>query len=132
LIRRNTIRNCLTHGINVRQASAAEIFTNTISGNGSRGIQVSATAAADIYDNTITDNGRDGIRVRRTAHVRLSDEPNNKKTNVLERNGGFGIRCQANASIRVGTAQAFGVGADANIDGDSDVTSSCVVSGGPL
>ncbi len=131
-IRRNTIQNCSIHGINVRQSSSADIFSNTISGHGSRGIQVSATGAADIAGNTITDNGSTGIRVRRTSHIRLSDEPDNTLTNVLERNGRFGIRCQTNSSIAVGTAQTYGVGADANASGDSTVSSSCRVVGGTL
>lgn len=128
-IRRNTIRNCNRSGLNVRQSSSADIFSNTISGHGSAGIRVSASGAADIVGNTITDNGGDGILVRRTSHIRLSDEPDNTLTNILEDNGGFGIQCLTNSSVKVGTAQTYGSGGRRNSAGDSSVSASCLVIG---
>jgi parallel beta-helix repeat protein len=111
----NTIKNNGTQGVNVRQSASADILSNVIggdalSGNGLRGIQVSDAAEADIDDNTITNNGSDGIRIRRTSHIRLSEEGGLGVPNLIEANGGRGVRCQTNSSIRSPFAQDFGAG----------------------
>lgn len=125
----NTIQNCGNRGIIVRRASSGRIFTNTITGNGNHGIQVRSAAFGDISENIVTDNVGDGIVVARNAHIRLSNNSSNSLTNTLLRNGGFGVRCSQTSSITVGTSQTFGAGGDANLSGDSFISSNCAVGG---
>lgn len=109
-ISNNTIRNNALQGVNVRQSASADILSNTLSTNTLRGVQVSGGAEADVDDNSITNNGSDGIRIRRTSHLRLSEEGGLGVANLIEGNGGRGIRCQTGSSIRSPFAQNFGAG----------------------
>jgi len=124
----NVIQNHLgafSDGITVRQSASADIFSNTISGNGGRGVNVQDGAVADIDNNTIINNGSDGIQVARTSHVRLSEDPDFGQPNHIHGNGAAGVRCVINSSIRSGAAQDFTGG---NTGGDTD-TPGCSISG---
>lgn len=122
----DTIRNNTNHGVVVRQAASADIFSNNITGNGIRGIQVSDGASADIDKNAITSNGSDGIRVRRTSHVRVSEDSDFGQPNLIELNGGRGVRCQINSSVTSGVPQNLGAG---NNLGNTFFDSTCVPEG---
>jgi parallel beta-helix repeat protein len=124
----NVIQNNGASGVQVTGASA-QIFSNAIVSNGVNGIQVQEAGSAEVDNNTITDNTVNGIRVRRTSHIALSGNPNFGQPNVLLRNGAFGVRCNLNSSVEDPVGQTYGAGADANGDGDFQVTTGCSAEG---
>ena len=106
----NTIEGNDGGGIYLTRSSFARIVGNTIRENGSQdGIQVSDASHAEIAKNIIDNNARHGINVKGSSTVNLGkdstttffDEPNETTMN----NGRFGISCFGGSYVkgRIGT-----------------------------
>ncbi len=130
IIADNTITINGLHGVEVTLAAAADISNNTITFNGGRGgVVVNLGGSAEISDNIINDNTAHGINVTQEGSIQLSG-PDDSPTpaNTLKRNGEFGVRC-GRGTVRLGAAQVFGTGADANVLGAVSISSTrCFVS----
>ncbi len=120
-------------GVEVTLSAAADISNNTITSNDLNGVLVKLGGSAEISDNIINDNTQHGINVTQEGSIRLSgsnDLP--APANILNSNGEFGVRC-GRGTVRLGAAQVFGAGLDANGSGETSISSTrCFVSNGDV
>ncbi len=121
----NTIQDNGLSGVLVRQASGADIFNNDITRN-PIGVIVSDGGSADVSGNHIFSNTGDGVLLLDNSHIRFSDDPDDMIVDVIELNGGSGVRCDRGGSIS-GNPVSFGVG---NPGGDTSIASNCIVQAG--
>lgn len=116
-------------GIVVTLGGAADLFQNTVSGNGT-GVLLSRNAAADIVGNTITGNTGNGFSVVRASTSDFSnDSILGNAPNTIEGNGGRGIFCVHNSMVGFGAPQDFGIG---NTLGNFLAVGGCFASGSPF
>lgn len=125
IINNPSISGTTGHGVNINQASGADIHDNMIHDSGNRGINLVRIGAADVTGNTIDNNADNGIGVFRGSHLELDDGFNGGAANIIQNNGDFGIGCGSNSSI--GTDEVFQVFAG-NVGGPSSIGGSCTVS----
>ena len=118
IINNPSISGTTGHGVNINQASGADIHDNMIHDSGNRGINLVRIGAADVTGNTIDNNADNGIGVFRGSHLELDDGFNGGAANIIQNNGDFGIGCGSNSSI--GTDEVFQVFAG-NVGGPSSI-----------
>jgi parallel beta-helix repeat protein len=109
---RNQVVNSGNSGIWISGSSQAMLSGNTTTGNTRFGVGVAEGSSARFAHNIITENTIHGISVQTNGTVDL------RNTNIISRNGEFGVSCEETAVLIVNRAQDF---SDGNGAGNVDV-----------